>query len=150
VTIVPELLDNAPLSDKPEETLFEGHPAMLPSVGALLLSILTVGLAVIYFAIRRKSTFYKITTERVVIESGLFSKRMEQIDIYRINDYVVERPFSQRLLGTGNLVLSALDRSTPQLRIEGLKTDMMKLYERVRTATEEEKRRRGVRMIDYE
>lgn len=147
---MPELLDNAPLSDKPEETLFEGHPAMLPSVGALLLSILTVGLAVIYFAIRRKSTFYKITTERVVIESGLFSKRMEQIDIYRINDYVVERPFSQRLLGTGNLVLSALDRSTPQLRIEGLKTDMMKLYERVRTATEEEKRRRGVRMIDYE
>jgi uncharacterized membrane protein YdbT with pleckstrin-like domain len=144
----PSLVDTTP--DKPEEVLFEGHPALLPSVGALLIALLTVGLALIYFAIRRKGTHYKITNERVVIESGILSKRMDQIDIYRINDYVVERPFGQRLLGTGNLVISAMDRTTPELRINGLATDLVALYEKLRKATEIQKQRRGVRVVDYE
>jgi uncharacterized membrane protein YdbT with pleckstrin-like domain len=147
---VPELIENEPLSDKPEEILFEGHPALLPSISALLVTIVTLGLALIFFAIRRKTTHYKITTERIVIETGLFSKRMDQVDIYRINDYVVERPFSQRLLGTGNLILSAMDRTTPEIRLVGLDVDLVPLYEKLREATETEKRRRGVRMIDYE
>jgi uncharacterized membrane protein YdbT with pleckstrin-like domain len=141
----------APASDGGhEELLFEGHPAAIRSVGALLLTVLTVGLAFLVLWIRARSLRYKITTERVVVEHGLFSKKMDQIDIYRINDYTVERPFGQRLMGTGNLVLEAMDKSTPQLRIEGLKTDVVALYEKLRTATENEKRRRGVRVVDYE
>lgn len=45
-----------------------------------------------------------------MVETGLLSKRVDHVDIYRITDYVVE----------------------------------------LRKATEAEKRRRGVRMIDYE
>lgn len=133
-----------------EEILFEGHPALVPSIGGWLVVVLTLGLALLYFWFRRISTHYRLTSERIVIECGLFSKRMDQIDIYRINDYVVERPFGQRLIGTGNLVLTAMDRSTPELRLVGLKTDVVALYERLRKATEAEKRRRGVRMVDYE
>lgn len=123
---------------------------MLRSVGALLITILTVGLALIYFWFRSRATRYRITTQRVVVELGLFSKRMEQIDIYRINDYVVELPFGQRMMGTGNLILDAMDRSTPKLRIDGLKTDVRALYEKLREATEAQKRSRGVRVVDYE
>ena len=137
-------------TDTKEEVLFEGHPALLPSLGAWIVTILTVGLALLYFALRSKSQHYRLTSERIVIETGIFSKRMDQIDIYRINDYIVERPFGQRLIGTGNLVLTAMDRSTPEVRLLGLKTDVVALYERLRKATENEKRRRGVRMVDYE
>ena len=147
---MPELVPHEAPPDEPERTLFAGNPALLPSVFSLLLTILTVGLAAIYYWLRQKHTHYKITTERVVVETGLFSKRMDQIDIYRINDYVVERPFSQRIMGTGNLVVTAMDKSNPQLRIAGLRTDVRALYEQLRHATENEKRRRGVRMIDYE
>lgn len=134
----------------PEEILFEGRPALLPSIGAALLAVFTLGLALLYFAFRRSSKRYKITTERVVVETGLLSKRMDQVDIYRISDYVVERPFGQRLMGTGNLVLSAMDRTSSELRIEGLKTDVEALYERLRRATELERRQRNVRLVDYE
>jgi uncharacterized membrane protein YdbT with pleckstrin-like domain len=133
-----------------EQVLFEGNPALVPGIGALLISILTVGLALLVFLWRSKSRSYRITTQRIVVEQGIFSKKMDQIDLYRINDYVVERPFGQRLLGTGNLVLEALDKTTPELRLEGLKTDVVALYEQLRKATEAEKRRRGVRLIDYE
>jgi uncharacterized membrane protein YdbT with pleckstrin-like domain len=133
-----------------EQILYEGHPAVLPTLGAWCITILTLGLAAIYFAIRAKSQRYKLTNQRIVLETGILSKRLDQIDTYRINDYVVERPFGQRLVGTGNLILSALDRSTPEVRIFGLKTDVTVLYEQLRRATEEQKARRGVRVLDTE
>lgn len=134
--------------DESEVVLFEGHPAVLPSIGAWLLTVLTLGLAALWFWARASAVRYKVTTQRVIVESGILSKRMDQIDLYRIHDYTVERPFGQRLAGTGNLVLQTADRSTPAIRIGGVHTDVVQLYEKLRKATESEKRRRGVRVLD--
>jgi len=131
-----------------EELLFQGNPALLASLGPLLVCIFTLGLGLLYYWGHSRSTSYRITTQRVVVETGLFSKRLDQIDLYRIHDYVVERPFGQRLMGTGNLVLSTQDRTTPAVKLAGLSTDVVKLYEQLRKATEVEKRRRGVRVLD--
>ncbi len=139
-----------PETEVPEEVLFEGRPALVPGVGALLLSIVTLGLWLIPAWWRSRGIFYRLTNHRIVVETGVLSKKLEQIDLYRVNDYSVERPFSQRLLGTGNLVLNTFDKSTPQLTIAGIKTDVVALYEALRAATEIDRRRRGVRMVDYE
>jgi uncharacterized membrane protein YdbT with pleckstrin-like domain len=133
----------------PEQILYEGHPAMVPGIGALVVSVLTLGLALLYFWFRSRATSYKITTQRIVVEVGLLGKRMEQVDLYRITDYVVERPFGQRLMGTGNIVLEAIDSTSPVLRLDALKTDVVGLYEKLRAATEAAKQRRGVRVVDY-
>lgn len=133
-----------------EEALFEGSPAAIGSLGALLLTIFTLGIYAIFAWLRAKGTSYRITTQRIVVERGIFGKRMEQIDLYRIVDYVVERPFGQRIMGTGNIVLEAMDKTTPEIRIEGIRTDVVALYERLRFCTEAEKKRRGVRLMDME
>ena len=130
--------------------LFDGRPALLPSIGALLIVIITVGLALPYFLLRQRKRHYRVTTQRIVVETGIFSKQLDQIDIYRLNDYVVQLPFGQRIMGNGNLLLSSMDRSTPQLELHALPTDVRQLYEELRAATETEKQRHGVRMIDYE
>ncbi|MFT3922434.1 MAG: PH domain-containing protein [Myxococcales bacterium] len=138
------------MSEAPEqeELLFEGRPALLPSLGPLLITIVTLGLALAYYWFKQQAVRYRITSQRVVVESGMLGKRLDQIDLYRIHDYVVERPLGQRIMGTGNLLLSTQDRSTPALRLSGLGTDVVQLYERLRKATESEKRRRGVRVLD--
>jgi uncharacterized membrane protein YdbT with pleckstrin-like domain len=133
-----------------EEVLFEGRPAVLPDLGQLLLCVLTVGLWLIPLYLRSLGTHYRVTTRRVVVETGVLSKRLEQVDLYRISDYAVDRPFMQRLLGTGNLMLTTLDKSSPEIGLRGLKTDVVALYERLRVATEAEKQRRAVRVVDYE
>lgn len=135
-------------SNPTEQVLFEGHPAVLSSLGRLLLAFLTLGILAIYFFIQTRTKRYRITTERVIIETGLLNKRMEQVDLYRVVDYVVERPIGQRLLGTGNLVLTTTDRTSAELRIDQIHTDVMALYEKLRAATEAQKRTRGVRVID--
>ena len=133
-----------------EELIFEGHPAAIQSIGGLLLAILTLGISALVAYIISRGTHYKISSQRVVIERGVFGKRMEQIDLYRVVDYVVDKPFGQRIVGTGNVILEAMDKTTPEIRIEGVKTDVTALYERLRYCTEQEKKKRGVRVMDLE
>ncbi|HEY1534702.1 MAG TPA: PH domain-containing protein, partial [Polyangiaceae bacterium] len=133
-----------------EDVLFEGRPALVPSVQILGLAILTLGIWLLPRWWHRGSKLYRVTTRRIVVETGVLSKRLEQIDLYRIADYTVDRPFGQRILGTGNLLLRTFDKSTPELHVREIKTDVVALYEKLRAATEAEKTRRGVRMVDYE
>jgi hypothetical protein len=78
------------------------------------------------------------------------SKNLEQVDLYRVTDYSVERPFLQRAMGTGNLILQTVDRTAPQVTLSNIKTDVVSLYEQVRAATEADRARRGVKVVDYE
>ena len=133
-----------------EEVLFEGRAALVPSVATLLLAIVTLGLWLIVAWFQTLSRTYRITTRRIVVGSGVLSQKLEQIDLYRVADYTVERPFGQRIMGTGNLLLKTFDKTTPELNVLAIKTDVVKLYEQVRAATEADKVRRGVRMVDYE
>ena len=103
-----------------------------------------------YLALKRQGTRYKVTTQRVVVDSGIFSKKLDQLDLYRVTDFVVDRPFSQRLVGTGNIRLQTLDKTNPEVVLYALRTDVVALYEKIRVAVEASKAQRGVRVVDYE
>jgi len=133
-----------------EITLYEGAPALLPSLWLWILAVITLGIAALVLYFRRDATVYRVTNQRIVISRGLFSKRMEQLDLYRIHDYVVEQPLGQRIVGTANLRLSTFDRSSPTVALDGLATDVPALYEKLRSAVELLKQQRGVRVIDNE
>lgn len=135
---------------KSETVLFEGHPALVPSLATLLLAIVTVGLWLLVAYIKSRGVSYRITSQRIVVETGMLGKRLEQIDLYRVNDFTVERPFLQRLMGTGNIVLQTMDRTTPNITIANVKTDVVALYEELRRATEQAKSQNSVRVVDYE
>ena len=133
-----------------EEVLFEGKPALIHSMAALLLVIVTLGLTAAFFWFKRDNVHYRITNQRIVIDRGILSKKMEQLDLYRIQDFTVERPLGQRMMGTGNIRLSTFDKTTPVVELVGLKTDVVMLYEVMRRAVEANKTSRGVRTVDYE
>lgn len=138
------------LAPADERVLFEGSPAVLPSLGAWVLAILTLGIAALFFWFRARGIRYRITTQRVIVERGLLSKHMDQVDLYRITDYVVDRPFLQRIVGTGNITIETMDKTSREVSMKALATDVVALYEALRKATEDEKRRRGVRLVDYD
>lgn len=138
------------LDTTPEETLYQGQPAIVASLGTLCIVVLTLGIAALYYWARAAAVSYRVTNRRVIVERGLLSKRLEQIDAYRIKDYIVDRPFGQRLLGTGNILLKTMDPTTPDLELRDLKTDVVALYDKLRAASESDRARRGVRILDNE
>jgi len=127
-----------------EKVLFDGNPALFGSVTRLVIAIATLGLGVIYFWIQSNSIKYLVTSQRVVVESGILSKHIETLELYLINDIELEKPFVQRLMGTGNLTLIGQDQTKPTLRLVRLPLDVRKLYEQLRLDIEKSKHiRRG-------
>lgn len=68
-------------------------------------------------------TKYTCTSEKFIVESGIFSKKEEEIRLYRIMDLTLEPgPSGQRLFGLGTITCDTVDKSTPKLCIINVKT----------------------------
>ena len=86
-----------------EEILYQGQPSVVGSLGRFLICIFTLGLGYLWFWIRTRHIKYLITSQRVVVERGIFNRIIDTIELYRVDDIELTKPFSQRLFGTGNI-----------------------------------------------
>ncbi|MEP0846035.1 MAG: PH domain-containing protein [Phycisphaerae bacterium] len=92
---------------------------------------------------RVRFTIYRVTTERVEVERGLVSKRIDNIDLFRINDVQLRIGILDRLQGIGTVVLRTTDETHPRLDLRGV-PNPRRIYERVKTEALRADRRRGV------
>jgi len=90
------------------------------------------------------------TTQIVLAPAGMDSRAYRLSWPDRIRYFEVDRPFWQRIMGTGNLRLLTTDKTNPQVTIWGAKTDVVALYEKVRVAVAAAKQASGVRVVDNE
>lgn len=66
-------------------------------------------------------TTYKLTKDKLLIESGFLSKKEEEIRLYRIMDLTLNRPFWQRIWGLGTIHCCTADKSTPEFDVLKIK-----------------------------
>ncbi|MBE6692403.1 MAG: PH domain-containing protein [Ruminococcaceae bacterium] len=66
-------------------------------------------------------TVYKLTEEKLIIETGFLSKIEEEIRLYRIMDVTLKKPFGQRIFGLGTIHCCTGDKSTPEFDISKIK-----------------------------
>jgi len=66
-------------------------------------------------------TRYKLTEDRLFIETGFFSRNEDEIRLYRIMDVSLTRSFGQRLLGLGTIHCCSADKSMGEFNIENIK-----------------------------
>jgi len=128
-----------------ETTLFSGRPAALYSLGRWTLAIVTLGLAGLYFWLESLSTRFEISTQRVRVERGIFSKSRQDTELFRIDDFALEQPLGMRLAGHARLTLRSSDRTTPEIRLYGI-PDLAALSEKLRQSSQRERERRGIRV----
>ena len=75
----------------------------------------------IIFGLPWSFTVYKLTEEKLFVETGFFSKKEEEIRLYRVMDLTLKRPFGQRLFGLGTIHCCTADKSTPEFDILKIK-----------------------------
>lgn len=107
--------------------------------------ILAVGAALQYLAVRMR--FYIVSRQRLRYKRGIFSISEDEIDLGRVRDYQVLRPFWMRLLHLGDLVVHSTDRSIPILVIPG-QTDPEDLRDTIRNLVLERQKAIGFREIE--
>lgn len=94
----------------------------------LLWLIIGIGIAIA----RIKATIYTVTNQRVMIETGLASKKVEDIDLRYIDDTQFQQTLIQRILGIGNVTITSSDKVAPFYVLRGVR-DPRALRELIRS-----------------
>jgi len=126
-----------------EKTLFTGHPAIVYTVRQWVVVIFTLGVAYLFYWIRSIATRYEITTQRVRVERGIFSKAKESVELFRIDHFDLHKPLGMRLVGQCVLHLRSSDTSFPTVMILGI-PNLEALAETLRECSLRERTRRRV------
>lgn len=66
-------------------------------------------------------TKYEIKNERLYQETGLFNTHYDELLLYRITDLCLKRSFSQKIFGTGTIVLSTKADSDKEVLLKNVK-----------------------------
>ena len=131
-----------------ERPLFSGHPDVITSAGQWVLVILTLGIAGLALWVKSRSIAYEITSQRIRIERGLFSKIKENVELFRIDDFDLHKPLGMRLAGHCELHLRSSDPDQQSVLISGI-PDLEVLADTLREcALRERTRRRITTLID--
>ena len=81
---------------------------------------------------RIRTTIYTITNQRVMIEKGVASKTVEDIDLRYIDDTQFTQSLIQRMLGIGNVMIVSSDKMVPAYVLRGI-ADPRNVRELIRT-----------------
>lgn len=81
-------------------------------------------LACVLFALYRywyiRTCRYLLTEEIIRITRGICFKRTDQVELYRLKDYIIYRPFLLQLLGLMDLELKGTDPENPVIWLRGI------------------------------
>ncbi len=137
------------MNDTQETVLWKGTPSAALDFWLNLscLLVLPIPWALVRW-IQRRNHVIEITSERLRITTGIFSKRTEELELYRVRDITFEQPFLLRIFGCGNLVLTTSDNSTPTLFLTGL-PGVQPLRDQLRSAVERCRDRKRARVTEF-
>jgi membrane protein YdbS with pleckstrin-like domain len=63
---------------------------------------------------------YRVTNQRIVLETGALSKRIDEVDMRTVEDIEFRQRFLERLLGIGEIAIIAADKRMARFRLIGV------------------------------
>ena len=67
-----------------------------------------------------RSHRYRVSNQRIVVESGALSKRIDEVDMRTVEDIEFQQRFLERLLGIGQIAIVAADKKMSRFRLLGV------------------------------
>ena len=137
-----------------EITVWEGSSSQMIKLHVYILCALFCWLIVPIFIgiwkwIEVRSRVYQVTTQRIRVRTGIFTKRTDELELYRAKDTTLVEPFWYRMFGVGNIIVTTTDVSTPTLTLEGL-PHPDNLREEIRKNIEICREKKRVRLAELE
>lgn len=126
-----------------EKILLSTHPRVIYSAGQYVVVICTLGLALFVYWLRSLGTTFILTTQRVQVERGLFSKAKDSLELFRVDHFDVFKPLGMRLLGLCEVKLHSSDPEMDSVVLYGL-PDLEAMADTLRDCSLRERTRRRV------
>jgi uncharacterized membrane protein YdbT with pleckstrin-like domain len=161
------------MNNTTEQTIWEGSQSQVLNFGIFIsmgiITVIILGLSIMFFPLAAvvavvplgymlvkwivvKNHRYKVTTERIFYTTGIFSKKTEALELYRVRDVDMYEPFWQRLFKLGNVALTTSDKTAMNFLLKAV-PNPAELMNNIRKNVElrrDVKRVRGVEFLDDE
>jgi membrane protein YdbS with pleckstrin-like domain/DNA-directed RNA polymerase subunit RPC12/RpoP len=122
------------------------HPAVK---GGIVVAGLVLGLAFfLVVLVKRYSLLYRLSTQRLFVNRGLVSRRVEEIELFRIRDIDSVQNLLERILGYGRVNVFSTDATTPKFELSGI-TDPLAVKDTIRTHFRNARVRERVRPTEF-
>ena len=115
---------------------------------AFIALILPLGYAFWRYLVVR-TRVYEVTNQRIRVTSGIFNQVIDEIELYRVKDNQMFRPWWMRLTGLASIQLETSDHSIPTLLIPAVHGGA-ELRETLRQQVELVRDRKRVRELDFD
>jgi uncharacterized membrane protein YdbT with pleckstrin-like domain len=154
-----------------EEVLWKGSPSQVLNLGKYLLALLLAGVIfvvglvtaqiylwaaliipvvwAIWICLQTRSIRTELTSERIRLEQGILNRKLDDVELYRVKDTSMERPFWYRLFGLSTLIIETSDLSQPRIEIKAVH-DGDNLRESLRKQVELLRDKKRVREVDFD
>jgi len=119
-----------------EQALAFGEYRVMASLGLGVFVILLLLLKVI----KLKMTHYEVTAERIEWSRGIFDRRVDNLDMFRVIDLRLRRSLLDCILGIGTVGLITTDKTDPEFTFEKIRNSR-RLYDVIKKASLDADRR---------
>ena len=101
-----------------------------------------------YLYLSTKRTIYVLTNQRLRVYSGIFIRRIDDLELYRVKDTVFLQSFLLGLFNCSNIQLFTSDATWGDSSIPGIENGRA-LREKIRKVVEINREHKGVSEVDY-
>ena len=127
--------------------VWKGRPSQLTNILAYLFLFWTIVIP-LYRYLKTRFTIFELTSDRFRTKIGILSQKVDELELYRVRDYEVFKPFLLRLFGLGNLTLITSDKTHPKIEMKAIKNPEVVL-ELFRKNVEISRRKTGTKEVDF-
>ena len=121
------------------QTLVFGRYRVIAGVALAVL----VMLFLVIKMVRLKMIYYEVTADRIEWSRGIFDRRVDNLDMFRVIDLKMRRTVFDCILGIGTVGLITTDKTDPEFVFEKIR-DSRRLYDIIKEASLEADKRSGV------
>tara|TARA_Y100000816_G_scaffold21884_1_gene14132 strand:- start:524 stop:1009 length:486 start_codon:yes stop_codon:yes gene_type:complete len=115
-------------------------------IGGLIAALIPIAI-IVWNYLKVMMWKINISEEKLVQQKGVLNLKTDELQIYRVKDISLEQPIWLRLVGLSNISLISSDKSDPFITIPAI-SDGDILREKISTAVEKMRRKKGVREFD--
>jgi len=93
--------------------------------------------------VKLKMTYYEVSAERIEWERGIFDRKVDNLDMFRVIDLKLRRTIFDVIFGIGTVALITTDKTDPEFVFEKVRECRL-LYDVIKKASLDADRRTGV------
>ena len=127
--------------------VWKSTPSQLVNFFTYLLFFWTIIIPLIAY-LKTRFTIYEVTSQRLKIKTGVLNQTINELELYRVRDYQVQKPFFLRIFNLGHLVLITSDKSNDTIQLNAIK-DVEKISDLIRNQVESAREKTKTREIDF-